>query len=105
MYSPKLFFYFNGSETDWVDFLTIIYPAKKNLDKHTRATVRSDCTWFPQLSATTKGVDAIDQSNLCFWSVSEGGQFVIQMKKEDWPAAERQNITTCYGCQVDWRVL
>lgn len=29
MYSPKLFFYFNGSETDWVDFLTIIYPAKK----------------------------------------------------------------------------
>lgn len=28
MYSLKLFFYFNGWETDWVDSLTIIYPVK-----------------------------------------------------------------------------
>lgn len=63
-------------------FFNHYLSSRKNLDKHTRATVRSDCTWFPQLSATTKAVDAIDQSNLCFWSVSEGGQFVIQMEKK-----------------------
>lgn len=28
MYSLELFFYFNEWETDWVDFVTIIYPVE-----------------------------------------------------------------------------
>ena len=49
MYSLELFFYFNGWETDWVDFVTVIYPVKPWISA--RATARSSWAWFPQLSS------------------------------------------------------